>query len=147
MRLLRVIPLLFLCLNFFQSSAQDNCATAQQLCAGFSISPSTIGGTTVASDPALPCGDGVVQRSTWFTVLGINAGTAVITVSNVDNNPGLSVTAYTGTCGSLVAIPGACNSVNGPAGNMSISFATTPGTTYYIMVDGEAGNQEVFTIV
>src|ERR1041385_9432120 len=104
MRLFRVIPLLFLCLNFLQSSAQDNCAGAQQLCAGNSQTLSTIGATTVASDPALLCGDGVVQRSVWFTVLGINTGTAVITVTNIDNNPGLSVSAYTGACGSLVPI-------------------------------------------
>src|SRR5437868_599207 len=135
MRLLRVIPLLFLCFIFYESSAQDNCAAAQQLCGGFSISPSTIGATTVASDPPLPCGDGVVQRSVWFTVLGINTGNVTITVSNINNTPGLSVSAYTGTCGALVSIPGACNSANGPAGSMSISFATAAGTTYYIMVD------------
>jgi hypothetical protein len=146
MRLLRVIPLLFLCFNFFHASAQDNCASAQQLCANSSIFPSTIGATTVASDPPLPCGDGVVQRSVWFTVLGINAGTAVVTISNIDNNPGLSISAYTGTCGSLVSIPGACNFANGPGGSAAISFATAAGATYYIMVDGEASNQEVFTI-
>src|SRR5258706_9597485 len=146
MRLLRVVPFLLLFFNFFHASAQDNCAGAQQLCAGNSIFPSTIGGTTVASDPVLPCGDGVVQRSIWFTVVGINAGTDIITISNIDNNPGLSISAYTGTCGSLIPIPGACNSANGPAGSASISFATAAGVTYYIMVDGEAGNQEVFTI-
>ena len=147
MRFLRIALFLFLFfINAFKSLAQDNCAGAQALCAGNSQTPSTIGATTVASDPALPCGDGVVQRSVWFTVLGINAGTVVITISGIDNNPGLSVSAYTGTCGSLVSIPGACNSANGPAGSCAISFATAPGVTYYIMVDGEASNQEVFTI-
>jgi gliding motility-associated-like protein len=127
-------------------SAQDNCAGATALCGGASVSSTTIGGTTVASDPVLPCGDGTVERSIWFTVLGINAGTAVITITNIDNVAGLSVSAYTGTCGTLAPIAGACSTGVGPAGSTSISFATTAGTTYYIMVDGELGNQEAFTI-
>ncbi|MBK5285692.1 MAG: hypothetical protein JJE25_09845, partial [Bacteroidia bacterium] len=144
MKFFRIIILLLIISS--TASAQDDCASATALCGGSSVSSTTIGGTTVAGDPVLPCGDGVVQRSIWFTVLGINNGTAVITLTNIDNNPGLSVSAYTGTCGSLTPIAGACNSANGPAGSTSISFATTPGTTYYIMVDGEAGNQEAFTI-
>ena len=127
-------------------SAQDNCNNATALCGGASVSSTTVGGTTVAGDPVLPCGDGTVERSIWFTVLGINVGTAVITVTNIDNNPGLSVSAYTGNCGALTPIAGACNSANGPGGSTSISFATAPGVIYHIMVDGEAGNQEAFTI-
>lgn len=144
MKFLRVF--IFLTFTGAAASAQNDCANATALCGSASVSSTTVGGTTVASDPVLPCGDGTVERSIWFTVLGINAGTAVITITNIDNNPGLSVSAYTGICGALVPIAAACNSANGPAGSTSISFATVAGVTYYIMVDGETGNQEGFTI-
>lgn len=52
---------------------------------------------------------------------------------------------YTGTCGSLAPL-GPCNTANGPAGSMSLTFAVTSGTLYYIMVDGQSGNQESFDI-
>ncbi|HLG35061.1 MAG TPA: PKD domain-containing protein [Bacteroidia bacterium] len=137
---------LFLICTVAAVRAQDDCANATALCGGSSVSSTTIGATTVASDPALPCGDGVVQRSMWFTILGINNGTAIITLTNIDSAAGLSISAYTGSCGSLVPIAGACDTGFGPAGSATISFATTPGTVYYIMVDGEAGNPEQFTI-
>jgi hypothetical protein len=144
MKFLRV----FFYLLFTASTAwaQDDCGNATALCGGSSVASTTIGATTVASDPALPCGDGVVQRSMWFTVLGINVGTAVITLTNIDSTAGLSVSANTGTCGSLIPIAGACDTGFGPAGSASISFPTLPGVVYYIMVDGEAGETEQFTI-
>src|SRR5258707_832569 len=93
MKLFRLI--IFLLLIGSTASAQDNCAGATALCAGSSVSSSTIGGTTVASDPALLCGDGTVERSIWFTVFAINNGTAVITIPTTVPGAGLTVSAYT----------------------------------------------------
>ena len=129
------------------ASAQDNCAAAVSLCAGSSINRSTVGATTVGSDPALSCGDAVVNNSVWFIVLATKNGTCTITVSNINNNPGLDMEMYTGTCGSLTTI-GQCASGNsGTGGTMSITFVTISGTTYYVMVDGNSGNQEAFDII
>ena len=66
--------IIFLLLISVTATAQDNCAGATALCGGSSVSSTTIGGTTAAGDPALICGDGTVERSIWFTVLGINVG-------------------------------------------------------------------------
>ena len=129
------------------ASAQDNCAAAVSLCAGSSINRSTVGATTVGSDPALSCGDAVVNNSVWFIVLATKNGTCTITVSNINNNPGLDMEVYTGSCGSLTTI-GQCASGNsGTGGTMSITFVTISGTTYYVMVDGNGGNQEAFDII
>lgn len=138
--------LILFSLQFSAIAQQNDCAGAVALCGNSSATSTTVGATTDATDPALPCGDVTLDNTVWFTVLGINVGTATVTVSGIDNNPGIAAAVYTGSCGALVAVPAACNSANGPAGTFDINFATTAGTTYYIMVDGEAGNQEAFDI-
>ncbi len=127
--------------------AQDNCATAITLCASSSLSRSTIGATTGGTDPALSCGDNTVTNSVWFIVIGTKNGNCTVTVNNINNNPGLDMEVYTGTCGALVSTGDCASGSSGTGGTMNVSFATTPGTTYYIMVDGNAGNQESFDIV
>ena len=129
----------------FSALGQDLCSNATALCANNTITSSTSGATFSASDPALSCGDNIVNNSVWFSVLAIHNGTATITVSQINNIPGLEMEVYTGTCGSLTTT-GSCTSGIGPAGSMNVTFATIAGTTYYIMVDGTAGNQEAFTI-
>ena len=130
-----------------RANAQDNCAAAVSICAGSSINRSTIGATVGGSDPALSCGDGIVTNNVWFTVLAINNGTCVITVSNIDNNPGLDMEVYTGACGALSAIGQCASGSSGTGGTMSVTFATVSGATYYVMVDGNSGNQEAFDII
>ena len=127
--------------------AQDNCAGATALCANNTIVSTTAGATTVGTDPALNCGDGTVNNSVWLSLIAINNGTATVTVTQIDNNPGLEMEVYTGICGALSPIVGACASANGPGGSMNITFATVSGTKYYVMVDGAAGNQEAFNII
>lgn len=136
-----------LCISFSSVVvAQDNCSNATPLCANNTIAATTAGATSSPTDPALSCSDHVVNNSVWFTVLAINNGTATITVSHIDNNPGLEMEIYTGACGALTTT-GACASGVGPSGTMSATFNTTAGTTYYIMVDGTNGNQEAFNLV
>ena len=113
----------------------------------FQASGSTQGATQAINDPGLDCGDNTINNSVWFTIEGINAGTATVTVAGIDNNPGLEMEIYTGGCGSLAPVAGACTSANGPAGSMTLNFSVASGITYYIMVDGSAGNEEAFTIV
>ena len=73
------------------------------------------GATVSVGDPALGCGDGVLNNNVWFTVKAISNGTCTVTVSRIDNNPGLAIEVYAGTCGTLTTT-GACNSANGPNG-------------------------------
>ncbi len=142
----KISSLLFCILISYSALAQDNCSSATALCANNTITSSTAGATVSASDPSILCGDNTVNNSVWFTVFAINNGNATITVTQINNNPGLEMEVYTGSCGSLSHI-GACTSGIGPAGSMNVTFATTAGTTYYIMVDGTGGNQEAFNIL
>ncbi len=128
------------------ASAQDTCSTASSLCASSTLARTTIAATTNASDPVLSCGDGVVNNSVWFTLLAINNGNTTITVTGIDNNPGLDMEVYTGSCGSLTTIGQCASGSSATAGTMSVSFAVVAGVTYYVMVDGNAGNQEAFNI-
>jgi len=98
------------------------------------------------TDPALSCGDGVVDNSVWFILQAVSNGNATVTVTNINNNPGLDMEIYTGTCGALVSTGNCASGSSGTGGTMSINFAVTGGTTYYIMVDGNTGNQEAFDI-
>src|SRR5258708_3591171 len=137
--------LIFTLLTSLFVNAQDNCANPTALCANNKITASNVGATTVATDPGLSCG-GAPKATVWFTVTGISNGTATITVSAIDNNPGLYVEAFTGSCGSLVTT-GQCATANGPAGSMSITFATATDTVYHIMVSGKGSNTEAFDIL
>lgn len=89
----------------------------------------------------------MVDNSVWFTVQAIANGTGVISVTNINNNPGLAMEVYTGVCGSLATTGFCATGSSATAGAMSVSFPTVAGTTYYVMVDGEGGNQEAFDIV
>src|SRR5690606_2293677 len=115
------------------------------LCASNKIVATTAGATVAPDDPAITCGDGVVNNSVWFIVEGIASGTAAVTVTLINNTPGLEMQVYTGTCGLLVPL-GPCASGNGPGGSMTINFPVLAGVLYYIMVDGSNGNQESFEI-
>jgi hypothetical protein len=128
------------------AKAQDDCSGATTLCAGSSRSGNTNIGTVSGSDPALSCGDMVVNGSLWYSILAVNNGTCTVTVNNILQNPGLDMEIYTGTCGSLVST-GNCASGNSGTGFMSITFATTAGTTYFVLVDANSGNNQTFNII
>jgi len=126
---------------------QDNCASAVVLCANNIITRSTVGASASGTDPALSCGDNTVNNSVWFSILAVNNGTCTVTVSNINNTPGLEMQVYSGSCGSLTALGPCASGDAAGGGSMSLSFATIAGTTYYIMVDGTSGNQEAFNIL
>jgi hypothetical protein len=139
--------LLVFILGIDNLSAQDDCTGAIALCANSTITRSTSGATPGGTDPAITCGDNTVNNNIWFTILAINAGNCTVTVSNINNNPGLEMAVYTGTCGSLTPMGICASGSSATAGSMSVSFPTIAGTQYYVMVDGTGGNQELFDIL
>lgn len=141
-KIFTLLPIIFTAIYTY---SQDNCSNAIYLCASNKITATTAAATASPGDPVLFCGDGVVNNNVWFIVQGISAGTATVTVTLINNTPGLEMEVYTGSCGSLAAI-GQCTSANGPGGSMSLNFAVAPGVLYYIMIDGASGNQESFEI-
>ena len=101
--------------------SQDDCSFATPLCGSFQASGSTQGATQAINDPGLDCGDNTINNSVWFTIEGINAGTATVTVAGIDNNPGLEMEIYTSGCGSLAPVAGACTRANDPACSMTLN--------------------------
>ena len=84
--------------------------------------------TTASDDPTLPagCGTGQGTNSVWWSFTPNSPGT--LTVSTAGSTYDTLVAIWTGTRGSLVAVPGGCNT-------SAISFLSkTPGTKYYIEV-------------
>ena len=80
------------------ASAQDDCSTATILCNGDSKAGTTAGATIGVNDPALHCGDLVVNNSAWFKIIAINNGVCNISVTQINNTPGLAMEVYTGVC-------------------------------------------------
>ncbi len=129
-----------------QLQAQDLCANAVALCNSNKITATTAGATASPTDPPLACGDMIVNNSVWFLVQGISNGSASITISKIDNIPGLEMAVFSGSCGALTPL-GQCTSAVGPNASMSLTFPVAAGVNYYIMVDGTGGNQEAFDIL
>src|SRR5258706_9942471 len=93
--------IVFLFLLVITASGQDKCSQATSLCANNTIASTTQGATVSAGDPALGCGDAVLNNNVWFTVTAISNGTCTVTISRIDNNPGLAIEVFTGSCGTL----------------------------------------------
>ncbi|MEY4593806.1 MAG: hypothetical protein RIQ47_216, partial [Bacteroidota bacterium] len=143
----RLFILITLCIagSYGRSVAQNNCANAVQLCAN-SIVPSTTQGANAGPGETISCGDGVVTNNVWFTLTAVSNGSTTVSVTNIGNNPGLEMEIFTGTCGALTTTGNCTTGSSVTGGSMAITFNTTAGTTYYIMVDGASGNQEAFSI-
>src|SRR5690606_13663977 len=86
-RVFRIFCISLLCPAL--SYAQDNCSGGVTLCASSTITRTTNGATADGSDPVLSCGDNTFNNSVSFRVNGINAGNCTVTVTNINNNPGL----------------------------------------------------------
>lgn len=143
----RLILLLTVLVASSSATAQNNsCSGALILCAGSSLTGTTLGATAGAGD-VLHCGDGVVNNNVWFKFIAISNGTVTLTVSNIGNAAGLDMEIFTGACGSLVTTSACTTGTPATGGQMSLTIATTAGTTYYVMVDGVNGNAESFDII
>jgi hypothetical protein len=100
-------------------------------------------------DPTPPCGSGSKAKSVWYT-FAAPANGRVIADTRFSSYTTIG-SAWTGTPGSLVAVPGAgaCASGNVPAAGASpvqslLNFPVTSGTKYFVMVtDARTGTSAV----
>ncbi|MFM7725597.1 MAG: hypothetical protein ACKO7B_02765, partial [Flavobacteriales bacterium] len=98
-----LLLLVLLSLIAAHSSAQDNCSNALPLCNGQTTTRSTTGATpSPLTDPILHCGDNIIHNNVWFQFTAISNGSVTVSVTNINNNPGLAMEVYTGSCSSLV---------------------------------------------
>ena len=84
-------------------------------------------------DPHPPCGNGSRRHSVWYRYTApVNQ---VLAVDTLHSNYNTILSAYTGSCGALTNVPGACNDDATFLDRWSrISFAAQAGMTYYFLI-------------
>jgi hypothetical protein len=112
----------------------DSCATPRDVVVfPYADTQDTSGATVAPSDPLLTCGSTSIQQahSVWYRVVAPANGT--IAADTFGSSYDTVLAAHTGTCGSLVPVPGACN--DDSAGYQSeIGFPVTGGSAYLLEV-------------
>ena len=143
----RIFILLFslISINIFSQSLGNNtCATAVTV-------PTTGVCVTGNNNTATATGDGTascftVENGVWFKFVAPASGVVDITTSDVTTNFDSQLTLYSGTCGALTEMD--CDDQGGTIANSALIHAEclTPGQTYYVMLDGYAGDIGTFCI-
>jgi hypothetical protein len=130
--------------TYDMSVPNDQCADAIALTNGAPHSMNTGGATSTEAPPT--CGS-AFGKGVWYKFTPQASGQVIVGTCGSDFDTVLQV--YTGGCGALMPVAGACNDDGGPACpglQASTSFAATAGTTYWILVggyNGESGNLQI----
>ncbi|MCB0553063.1 MAG: hypothetical protein KDD02_05880, partial [Phaeodactylibacter sp.] len=120
------------------------CTPANDLCSGalpLSCGGSATGSTATATDSDAPAGcigGGTPTEGVWFSFTGNGQ---VATVNTTGSAFDTEITIYEGSCGNLNCI-GANDDIDLGNGNFasSFTFCTQNGVTYYVYLDGFAGD-------
>lgn len=124
--------------------ANDQCTSAVTMNSGTVYNVNTAG-ATATGDPTPTCAS--VSKGVWYTFTPAASG--LVTISTCGSDFDTVVAVYTGSCGALSTVAGACNDDNGPActgSAASVSFSGTAGTMYRIFVGGygtASGNLQI----
>lgn len=113
----------------------DLCSGAISVACGGNYAGTTVGMTTESGLPN--CGDNPSAAGVWYVYTG-NGSTVTASLCNVSTSYDSEIAVYTGTsCGTL----NSCIASNDQfCGNQSsVTFGTTVGTNYYILVNGWSG--------
>jgi len=117
----------------------DFCSTAIELPCGAAIAGTTVG---ALADLGMPyCGTSIDAPGIWFKFTGNGQNAVLFTCTQYNFDTKLN--AYSGNCNNLVCVTGIDDFC---AQGSQISFPTTNGTTYYILVQGWNGAQGSFTL-
>ncbi|MGB2987674.1 MAG: HYR domain-containing protein, partial [Phycisphaerae bacterium] len=124
--------------NITITCAPDECPDAQPLSMGSSVTGST---ENTSVDVAPDCGEGPVDSpGVWYSITGTdNLLTAFFSNATYDTR----LTVYEGDCGTLMCVGDADNA---GAGGESVSWCSTLGTEYLILVHGAGGATGTFTL-
>ena len=126
----------------------DACADATTLTCGASVNGSTVSATPDVN--AISCsGITVTSPGVWYTFTGTGAIAEVSTCGGSDLGGDTKIHVYEGNCATPVCVGADDDSCDNPGGFLStLSFLTTDGTTYYVLVTefGTLGSGVNFTI-
>jgi plastocyanin len=115
----------------------DQCNSAIAMEDGTVYTANTANATSTG-DPNASCA--TLGKGVWYTFTAAANGTIRISTCGSGFDTVLAV--YTGFCGSLSPVAGACNDDNGPSCSgitASVAFSGTAGTTYRILAGGYGG--------
>ncbi len=119
--------------------AGDFCTTAIDLPCGVAVTGSTL---QALPDTGMPfCGVNIEAPGVWYTFTGNGQNTVIYTCAQYNYDTQLN--AYQGSCSNLTCVTGIDDFCSQGS---QITFPTTSGTTYYILVQGWGGQQGTFTL-
>ncbi|MCG9912213.1 MAG: PKD domain-containing protein [Flavobacteriales bacterium] len=122
------------------SIPNDEIAGAIPVACGASVSGTT-SGATQGVDENLLCGTSVSAPGVWYSVIGNGSPITVSTCLGASYDTKLNI--YTGSSGSLTCIGGNDDFCGLQS---SVTFNTTSGTTYWVLVQGFGGATGTFTL-
>ncbi len=127
--------------EFPMDPVSDSCDNAVPLLVGSTLRGST---TSATADPAAPtCPGGVVQApGVWYRVLGNGRAFTLSTCGFSDFDTTLAV--YCNGCAAPVCV--AANDDDCGGGGSRVSFCSSPGQTYLVLVSGYGGATGAFDI-
>lgn len=119
----------------------DACANSILVACGSTTTGSTVGST---ADAVGSCGGFTLNTAggVWYRVVG-NGG--MITVSLCGSGYDTKLGVFTGTCGALTCVTGDDDTCD-PGLQSVVTFSSTAGTTYLILVTGFSTNTGSFTM-
>jgi hypothetical protein len=117
----------------------DFCTTAINLNCGSSITGTTIGALADTGTPF--CGTSIDAPGIWYKFTGNGQNAVFYTCTNYNYDTKLN--AYSGSCTNLTCVTGIDDFC---AQGSQISFPTTNGTNYFILVQGWNGDQGNYTL-
>lgn len=126
-------------------SQGDSCSTALPLTECVATSGNSISFTSGAEDAITPdemCALNL-EQTIWYSFTASSSGAYTVNITNttIAGIPLIESGVFSGTCGTLTPI-----NCNASLTNFSYSFIATSGTTYFIAVDGSAGNDVSFDL-
>lgn len=143
-----------------QAPANDACAGAIALTLNTPVTGDLATATADAQENALaapacwsdtPANGGTLPTTdtpVWYTFTPATSGSYVVsTDQNLGQSVDTQIQLYTGTCGALTAVAGACSDdISGGNWQSTVTTTLTAGTTYYILLDGWEGYTGAFQI-
>ncbi len=111
--------------------ANDSCFNAYLLGCDTTVSGST---ASMTFDNVGTCGTDNTGPGAWYAHLGTGDDVTISTCDQAAYDTKLSV--FSGTCGALVCVGGNDDGTNCLGFTSEMTFPTTPGTMYYILVHG-----------
>ena len=140
-----VATLTIFSMGYAQAQVNDPCTGAIALTCGQTVT----GSNTAATNDAVPtCGLSAPRKGVWYTITG-TGGLITLTTCSATSNFDTQIAVYTGACTALTCViandndPTCTNYFNRLS---RVSFTSTFGTVYRIMVSGKLGSAGTFTL-